>query len=249
MKDFYKSEIQSIKGNTDREVTLFKRNNKRVINNNFMHSNKNYSFNNKVKSFPKEIHKNSFSKRIIKPYESSSLTKDNNTYNQNFGKEIFSNNMSSERNSEIKKDEYNISLNKNKINYEYNFFDMINITLCKCCISNNLKIKSELNVKANQILFNKMDIIVFIRNMFLLDIIMQIIFDVDKKYIANFVSRPIISSKEINESEFIEFYKKYEETEFIKSTLGIYKLLKIERKKNSEQKLIALCNKQLKDML
>ena len=249
LKDFYKSEIQSIKGNTDREVTLFKRNNKRVINNNFMHSNKNYSFNNKVKSFPKEIHKNSFSKRIIKPYESSSLTKDNNTYNQNFGKEIFSNNMSSERNSEIKKDEYNISLNKNKINYEYNFFDMINITLCKCCISNNLKIKSELNVKANQILFNKMDIIVFIRNMFLLDIIMQIIFDVDKKYIANFVSRPIISSKEINESEFIEFYKKYDETEFIKSTLGIYKLLKIERKKNSEQKLIALCNKQLKDML
>ena len=250
LKDFYKSEIQSIKGNTDRDATLFKRNNRRVINNNnFIHSNKNFSFNNKVKSFPKEIHKSAFSKKILKPYESSSMTKDNNTFNQNFGKEILSNNMSSERNAEIKKDEYNISPNKNKINYKYTFLDMINISLCKCCISNNLKIKSELNAKASQILFNKMDIIVFIRNMFLLDIIMQIIFDVDKKYIANFISRPIISSKEVNESEFNEFYQKYDETEFIKSTLGIYKLLKIERKKNSEQKLIALCNKQLKDML
>lgn len=87
--------------------------------------------------------------------------------------------------------------------------------------------------------------------MFLLDIIYHIILDSDRKYIANFISRPIISDdKEINENCFFQkFYKEYAETEFIKSTLGIYKLNRIKNKKNSEQKLIALCNKQLKDIL
>ena len=87
--------------------------------------------------------------------------------------------------------------------------------------------------------------------MFLLDIIYHIILDSDRKYIANFISRPIISDdKEINENGFFQkFYKEYAETEFIKSTLGIYKLNRIKNKKNSEQKLIALCNKQLKDIL
>ena len=87
--------------------------------------------------------------------------------------------------------------------------------------------------------------------MFLLDIIYHIILDSDRKYIANFLSRPIISeNKEIDENNFFQkFYKDYEETEFIKSTLGIYKLIRIKNKKNSEQKLIALCNKQLKDIL
>ena len=119
----------------------------------------------------------------------------------------------------------------------------------KYCITNDLKLKNDLNNKVNQILFHKMDISVFLRNMYLFDIIIQIFFDSNKKYVMNFLSRPIINSKELNENELDEFYKVYNETEFVKSTLGIYKMLKIQNKKNSEQRLIALYNKQLKDIL
>ena len=94
-----------------------------------------------------------------------------------------------------------------------------------------------------------MDIAVFIRNIFLFDVMMQIFFDANKRYVLNFLSRPIISSKEINENDLDDFYKSYDETEFVKSTLGIYKLLKIQNKKNSEQRLIGFYSKQLKDIL
>ena len=85
--------------------------------------------------------------------------------------------------------------------------------------------------------------------MLLFDIIIQMLLDSDKKYIANFLCRPIIPSKNMNENELEEFYNKYDETEFVKSTLGINKIIRNYENNNSELKLIELCNKQLKDLL
>ena len=168
----------------------------------------------------------------------------------NLNKEINSNNYnSSDRSSETRKDEFSI-IKKNKlINYNYNLLDILKNLFFRCYIPNELKKKNDLNNKANQILFNKMDIVVYIRTMLIFDIICQILFNEHKKYVVNLLCRPVISSKEVNENELNDFYKLYDNTEFVKSTLGIQNLLKIENKNNSDNELITLCNKQLKDII
>ena len=251
INNLHQSENEPIKRSTDKEILLFQKRNKNLIskNNSFNHQ-YNFNFYDIKKNITRDLHKYSNSRKEQKTYEISSTSKDNNSNsNNNLNKEINSNIINSERSSEIRKEEFITSLNKKKLNYKFNIFEIIQILTFNCCNSNNLKIKTDLNNKVNQILFHKMDIAVFLRNMFLFDIIIQIFFDPNKKYVLNFLSRPIISSKEINEDEIDDFYNIFNETEFVKSTLGIYKLLKIKNKKISEQRLIALYNKQLKDIL
>ena len=246
LSNFYKSESQSNKENTEKDFR-FKKNHKINLSkkNNVNNINKNISFNSRCKLNSQEIHKNLILKKDLKTYDISYSLGYNNAFN---GKEP---NISSDRSSETKREIFKSSHKKNKLIYNFNLYEIIKISFFKCCISKDLKLKNNLNLKANKLLYNKLDIVVYIRTMFLLDIIYHIILDSDRKYIANFISRPIISDdKEINENGFFQkFYKEYAETEFIKSTLGIYKLNRIKNKKNSEQKLIALCNKQLKDIL
>ena len=246
LSNFYKSESQSNKENTEKDFR-FKKNHKINLSkkNNVNNINKNISFNSRCKLNSQEIHKNLILKKDLKTYDISYSLGYNNAFN---GKEP---NISSDRSSETKREISKSSHKKSKLIYNFNLYEIIKISFFKCCISKDLKLKNNLNLKANKLLYNKLDIVVYIRTMFLLDIIYHIILDSDRKYIANFISRPIISDdKEINENCFFQkFYKEYAETEFIKSTLGIYKLNRIKNKKNSEQKLIALCNKQLKDIL
>ena len=81
-----------------------------------------------------------------------------------------------------------------------------------------MKIKNEVNEKANELLFKKMDIITHVRNQLLLDVINQIIIDDNKKILINFLGRPIISLDKNKKTKgtFDEFYKKYSEKEFNK---------------------------------
>ena len=244
LNNFYNSESQSNKDNSDKEFKFQKSNKGNISRKTSLIKNKNTSFNSRTKINSKEIHKNIFNKKQIKTFDISYSS----GYNNNFFNNKEQKN-SSDRSSETRREIYKPPQKLKRINYNFSLWDVINVSLFKCCISEELKLKNDLNLKANKILYNKLDIVVYIRNMLLLDIINHIILDSDRKYIVNFLSRPIISDKEVNENEFQEFYKEYEETEFIKSTLGINKLLRIKNKKNSDQKLIALCNKQLKDIL
>ena len=249
LDNYYKSDNRSNITNVDKGVRIYKKNKKNKANlnrNNNLNFNisKNFSFNSGYKFNSGEIHKNNIKKKESKTCEISSSSGYNNYI---CNKDINFN--SSERSSETRR-EYNIaSLKKNKIDYNFNLIEIINILLFNRCTSNDLKTKNDLNTKANNILYNKLDIVAYIRNMFVFDIINQMVLDENKKYIINFLCRPIISNKEIKENEFQEFYKKYDETEFTKSTLGIYKLLRIDKNKNSEQKLITLSNEQLKELL
>ena len=247
LSNFYKSESNSNNENIEKELK-FKKNSKFNLSkkNSSNSTNKNISFNSRCKLNSQEIHKNLILKKDLKTYDVSYSSGYNNIFNN---KEP--NNVSSDRTSETKREIIKSFHKKGKLKYNFNLYEILKVSFFKCCISNDLSLKINLNSKANKLLYNKLDIVVFIRNMFLLDIIYHIILDSDRKYIANFLSRPIISeNKEIDENNFFQkFYKDYEETEFIKSTLGIYKLIRIKNKKNSEQKLIALCNKQLKDIL
>ena len=241
----FNSENQSNnKDYSDKELKLKKNNKGNLYKKSNLNNNKNMSFNSKSKINPQEINKSLFLKKGIKAHDISYSPVYYHIYNN---KE--QNNNSSDRSSETRREIYSSSRKKKRINYNFNLWEIIIVSIFKCCMSENLKVKNDLNLKANKILYNKLDIVVYIRNMLILDIINHIILDSDRKYIANFLSRPIISDKEMNENEFQEYYKEYEETEFIKTTLGINKLLRIKNQKKSEQKLIALCNKQLKNIL
>jgi hypothetical protein len=128
-------------------------------------------------------------------------------------------------NFEIPKDtESNISQKKFKpreIEFSYNIFETFFykcLCLCRCCISKNLELKRQITSKARDILADKLDIVLFIRNAMLLDLMKKILLGDDKESIIKFLIRPILSEKqyEINNNitEKQKIYENYCDTDF-----------------------------------
>ena len=143
----------------------------------------------------------------------------------------------------------NLKDNQKQIDYTFNVCEIFSITFCCKCLGKNLKLKNELNKKANELLYYKLDIHNYLRNMFLFDIINQTIIDDKINNIINLLSRPIISITEKEEDEEEIFYKEYEEKDFDKFYEGITELSQKANKKEKEEKLINLANKYLKRIL
>ena len=157
-------------------------------------------------------------------------------------------------NTKIKKIEDNTkikeNLNKEKeIDYSFNVFEIFCVTFCSKCLKGKLKLKNESNNKANELLYYKLDIHLYLRNMFLFDIINQTIIDGKKKDIINFLSRPLISIHKKEKEEDEIFYKDYEESEFDKVYEGIVELVQKSEKEKKEEKLIRLANQNFKEFL
>ena len=127
----------------------------------------------------------------------------------------------------------------------FNIFEIIITEFLKCCRSQEMIIKSEVNKKANNIIFKKVDIITYVRNMILFDIMNQIILDEGKKTIINFLGRPVISLNTKQKNEFDEFYKNYREKDFKKFAQEIQDLSQKQNKTYDENKLISVSNKHL----
>ncbi len=145
-----------------------------------------------------------------------------------------------------------LKINQPPIQYSFNVFEIFLITFCSKCVKGKLKLKNELNNKANDYLYSKLDIHVYLRNMYLFDIINQTIINGNKKNIINLLSRPLISinkkeKKEKKEEEI--FYKEYEENNCDKFYEGIKELAKKQNKQKNEEKLLKLVNKYIKDFL
>ena len=145
-----------------------------------------------------------------------------------------------------------LKINQPPIQYSFNVFEIFLITFCSKCVKGKLKLKNELNNKANDYLYSKLDIHVYLRNMYLFDIINQTIINGNKKNIINLLSRPLISinkkeKKEKKEEEI--FYKEYEENNCDKFYEGIKELAKKQNKQKKEEKLLKLANKYIKDFL
>ena len=187
--------------------------------------------------------------------ESNHSQKDYKTYKKNISK-IFENNESpkySMTNSNNKKKTYIKHLNKSKkeneqdINYSFNVFEIFLVTFYYKCLKGKLKLKNELNNKAKDLLYYKLDIHIYLRNMFLFDIINQTILDENKKNIINLLSRPVISMNNKEEKEEEMFYKNYKKEEFDKYFEGFIELSEKKYKEKKEKKLIILANKYLKE--
>ena len=127
----------------------------------------------------------------------------------------------------------------------FNIFEIIITEFLKCCRSQEMIIKSEVNEKANNIIFKKVDIITYVRNMILFDIMNQIILDEGKKTIINFLGRPVISLNTKQKNEFDEFYKNYREKDFKKFAQEIQDIKKKKNKTYDENKLISVSNEHL----
>ena len=134
-----------------------------------------------------------------------------------------------------------------RANNSFNIFEIIITEFLKCCRSQEMIIKSEANEKANNILFKKMDIITYVRNMILFDLLNRIILDDSKKTIMNFICRPVISINDNNKkNEFDLFYRKYRERDFKKFYQEIQNLSKKQNKEEKDNKLVSYSNAHLK---
>ena len=142
-----------------------------------------------------------------------------------------------------------LKINQSPIQYSFNVFEIFLITFCSKCVKGKLKLKNELNNKANDYLYSKLDIHVYLRNMYLFDIINQTIINGNKKNIINLLSRPLISINKKEKKEEEIFYKEYGENNCDKFYEGIKELAKKQNKQKKEEKLLKLANKYIKDFL
>ena len=133
-----------------------------------------------------------------------------------------------------------------KINNLFNIIEIIITQFFKCCMCHDMKIKNKVNENAKEIINQKLNIISYIRNMILFDIMNQTILDNDRNDIINFLCRPIISLNDNQKHETDEFYKRYKESDFEKFSKNIKELQKKSDKSEKEQKLLFLSKEHLK---
>ena len=147
------------------------------------------------------------------------------------------------------KEEFAINKPNKKIKYNFNIFEIILSNFCCCCLSKNLKLKRNLYIKANELLNKKFDIVLYTRNMTLIDIISKILLDENKKEIINILGRPVLFSEKIEEGEYDVFYKNYSKEDFNKMNDEILDLVKKPGKQNFDEKLISFTNEKLKELI
>jgi hypothetical protein len=135
-----------------------------------------------------------------------------------------------------------------KVLYDFNIFEVLGSTVCRCCQSKELKVKYTLNQKANTILFSKLDIVLYVRNMILFDIMNETFLGTGIKDVINFISRPIISLKGKEKNELKMFYNNYKSSDFDKFYNEISDMTQKSEKRTEEKLLISLTNKHLKSL-
>ena len=200
---------------------------------------------NKRNNFTKDLMiKNEKNNRKQKRYSIDNQSKnilDNNNIKMNnlktLGKEDEDNDS---KKSKSKKNDKNI-------NYNFSLIEIISSLLFPCLLRGNLKIKNEYYDKATEFLYNKLDIILYVRNMVLFDIINETLLDEEKKNIINFLSRPLLSlDKKENKNIF---YQNYYERDFDKFYDGYQELAHKTYKQHKEERLLSYSNQKLKELI
>ena len=138
-----------------------------------------------------------------------------------------------------------------KIKYSYNIFEIIISTFLCCCMTKRLRLKKNITENANSILYNKLDIVLFMRNMILLEIMSKTLVNNNnnKNGIIKFLSRPIVSVAKKEQRELDESFKNFEETDFDNFYYEISELVQKAEKRETEKKLLSLSNQQLKELV
>ena len=135
---------------------------------------------------------------------------------------------------------------KLKVENDFNIFEIIITQIFKCCMTKSMRLKNDANEAANELLFKKMDINAYVRNMILFDVINRTMFDGNTKPIFNFLSRPVIAVNKKTKGEFDDFYKNYRERDFNKYYDKIQEMAQKAKKEEREEKLVSISNEHLK---
>ena len=135
-----------------------------------------------------------------------------------------------------------------RITFNYNILEILWFYLGTCCMTNKLKSKSNLTQKSNNILDNKLEISLYIKNTLLIDILNQALINDNMKSMTKFISRPIISLNKSSEIDMSQFYKNYELTDFDDLYEAVSEMSKKPRLIQAEQKIISLVYNKLKEM-
>ena len=168
--------------------------------------------------------------------------------NNNFtDKDIYYNKISKKK--EIKYETKNKKNKKKLKKFSFNIFEIFISLIFSPCINGQLKLKNNLNDTAIIILYNKLDIILYVRNMILFDIINNILLDDITKDITNFLSGPILPSNNDKCENQDIFYQKYKENDLDKFYNSFSFLTRKTDKNEIEKKLNCLTKEKLKELL
>ena len=136
-----------------------------------------------------------------------------------------------------------------KISFKYNIFEIFCSYLGPCCMTNKLKTKKNLTKKSNNLLNDKLDISLYIKNTILIDILNQAFINNNMKSMIKFISRPIISLNKNNEKNMSQFYENYELEDFDNLYEDTSNISKKPRLTQAEQKIISFVYNELKEMV
>ena len=214
------SDLFVFKGNENENTKLFIKNIKKIQKNNEINEkdkisenslNKNNNSINKnnsnIEMEKLNINESENNKNLIPKKENQTETKLPSTQNTNNNKNV----------------EF---INKAELNY--NVFEIYFMSIFSCCLCKNLKKKKEIYDKSTEILFTKMDIIEYLKNMQILNVLNKLILSKEERNILKFLSKPSINVNEdendennnnfdciftsnLNENEIKEFWKNYDD--------------------------------------
>ena len=189
-------------------------------------------------------------KRLMRS-KSFLYTRNNYKNSRNFSIISMKNTETIDKEDQEKKirDEIKNNLLKQKtIKFSFNIFEVIISLLFPYCLRGNLKLKIDVSEKANNLLNQKLNVILYVRNMILLDILNHTIIDDKKRDILNFLSRPIIASNKNKYEKQDKFYENLFENDFDKFYNCVYELSRKANKNDNEKRLINLSKQHLKEL-
>ena len=125
------------------------------------------------------------------------------------------------------------------------FLDFLNVFGFKCCNCRKLEAKMALFSNAEDIINAKLDIVYYLKSIFLLDIIKKITLD-DKKEMLKFLCMPFVSPKIEENLSYYHYHESFTDDDFTLLCNEINTCMENYQLKEEEQKLITLVNHRLK---
>ena len=216
------SDLFVFKGIENENAKLFIKNIKK-IQKDFDEKNDNNSIkNNSIKN--NSIKNNSINNKNNSNIEMEKLNINENENNKNL---IKKENQTDAKLTSIENNNKNVEF-INKAELDYNIFEIYFMSIFSCCLCKNLKKKKEIYDKSTEILFTKMDIIEYLKNMQILNVLNKLILSKEERNILKFLAKPSINVNEedddennnkfdsiftsnLNENEIKEFWKNYDD--------------------------------------
>ena len=159
---------------------------------------------------------------------------------------IFGNNI--ENNSYMKKTKNKFELKTDRNKYSINICEIIIISFCKCCLTSKIKLKKQFHEKINNILCNNLDIVFYIKNMLLIEVMNDVLLNSSNKDVFNFLYRSILSWNKKEEKECIKSYENYKDIDFDKFYEKLSQLIQKPDITQKEKQIIFLTRQKLLDL-